>query len=77
MILADFFRAVAQLGDRRFRRVLFLGLILTFALLAGVYALFLGAIQILTPDSLITLARKAAATGSRGGTMPPGGPADR
>ncbi len=33
--------------------------------------------QILTPDSLVTLARKAAATGSRGGTMPPGGPADR
>jgi thiol:disulfide interchange protein len=33
--------------------------------------------QILTPDSLITLARKAAATGSRGGTMPPGGLADR
>lgn len=33
--------------------------------------------QILTPDSLITLARKAAATGSRGGTMPPDGPADR
>lgn len=52
MILADFLRAVGQIGDRRFRRVLFLGLILTFALLAGVYALFLGAIQILTPDSI-------------------------
>ncbi|MDR5651157.1 EI24 domain-containing protein [Ruixingdingia sedimenti] len=51
-MLADFLRAVGQIGDRRFRRVLFLGLILTFALLAGVYALFLGAIQILTPDSI-------------------------
>ncbi|MGH1579224.1 EI24 domain-containing protein [Planktotalea sp.] len=41
MILAAFFKSVAQMGDRRFRRVLFLGVALTIALLVGFYALFL------------------------------------
>jgi uncharacterized protein involved in cysteine biosynthesis len=41
MILSSFFKAVAQMGDPRFRRVLFLGVALTIALLAGFYALFL------------------------------------
>ncbi|MFN3936944.1 MAG: EI24 domain-containing protein [Gemmobacter sp.] len=52
MILTDFLRALRQLGDRRFRRVLWLGLLLTVALLVGVYALFLGAIQWLTPETI-------------------------
>ena len=38
MIFADFFKAVAQLPDPRFRRVLWLGIGLTIALLVGAYA---------------------------------------
>lgn len=41
MILASFLKSVAQMGDPRFRKVLFLGVALTIALLAGFYALFL------------------------------------
>jgi CysZ protein len=41
MILSSFFKAIGQMGDPRFRRVLFLGVALTIALLAGFYALFL------------------------------------
>lgn len=50
MILSDFLRALRQLPDRRFQRVLWLGLALTVALLVAVYALFLGLIQSLTPE---------------------------
>ena len=52
MILSDFMRALGQLGDRRFLRVVILGVVLALCLLAGVYALFLGAIDWLVPDSL-------------------------
>jgi CysZ protein len=41
MILTDFSRALGQLFDPRFRRVLFLGVALTIALLVAVYALFI------------------------------------
>lgn len=41
MILSSFFKAIGQMGDPRLRRVLFLGVALTIALLAGFYALFL------------------------------------
>lgn len=41
MILWSFFKAIGQMGDPRFRRVLLLGVALTIALLAGFYALFL------------------------------------
>ena len=40
MIFASFFKAVAQISDPRFRKVLWLGIGLTFALLVAVYALF-------------------------------------
>ena len=52
MILGDFLRAVRQLGDRRFRRVMWIGLGLTIALLVAVYAAFLWALQSFTPDSI-------------------------
>jgi len=52
MILTAFLRALAQLPDRRFRRVLGLGLALTLALLVAVYALVLWAIQALTGDTV-------------------------
>jgi uncharacterized protein involved in cysteine biosynthesis len=45
VILSSFFTALGQLGDRRFRRVLLLGLVLTVALLVAVYAAFLGFLQ--------------------------------
>ncbi len=52
MILGDFLKAVLQLGDRRFRRVMGLGVLLTLALLVAVYAGFLVLIQTFTPDTI-------------------------
>lgn len=51
MILADFAKALGQMGDARFLRVLTLGVIVAGLVLAAVTALFLGAINILLPDS--------------------------
>ncbi|EBA15865.1 hypothetical protein RSK20926_14579 [Roseobacter sp. SK209-2-6] len=48
MILKAFFLALSQIGDPRFRRVLFLGIGLTFALLVAAYAGFLILIEWLT-----------------------------
>lgn len=50
MIFAAFFQALGQLGDRRFRRVLLLGVLLTLALLVAVYAAFLQLLWWLSPD---------------------------
>lgn len=52
MILGDFLRALGQIGDPRFRRVLWLGLGLTLALLVAIYAATLGLIAVFTPDAL-------------------------
>lgn len=52
MIIGDFLKALGQLGDPRFRRVLALGVLLTLALLFGVYAVFLGIVNWLTPDTV-------------------------
>ncbi|RVT85857.1 hypothetical protein DXV76_08940 [Rhodobacteraceae bacterium CCMM004] len=52
MIVADFLKAVRQLGDPRFRKVLLLGLALTVALLFAAYAAFLGLLNWLTPDQV-------------------------
>ena len=54
MIFSDFAKALAQLGDPRFRRVMLLGLGLTFALLFGIYALVIWAVSLFTPD-VVTL----------------------
>jgi uncharacterized protein involved in cysteine biosynthesis len=45
MIFADFAKALGQMNDRAFRRVLFLGLGLTVALLVAIYAGFLSLIE--------------------------------
>lgn len=45
MIFASFFKALGQLSDPRFRRVFFLGIGLSFALLIAVYAVFLAFLQ--------------------------------
>lgn len=50
MIFSDFWRALGQLGDPRFRRVVFIGLALTVALLFAVYAAFLGLLNWVVPD---------------------------
>jgi len=52
MIFADFAKALRQLTDPRFMRVLFFGIALTIALLFGTYALFLGVINSFAPDTL-------------------------
>lgn len=52
MIFGDFLKALAQLGDRRFRRVLWIGLGLTLALLVAIYAAFLGVADLLLPDTV-------------------------
>lgn len=52
MILSDFLRALGQLGDGRFLRVVLLGIALALALLAGVYAGFLALIEWFTPGSM-------------------------
>lgn len=45
MIFADFFKALGQMDDRAFRRVLFLGLGLTVAMLVAIYAGMLALIE--------------------------------
>lgn len=52
MIFNDFFKALGQIGDPRFRRVLFLGIGLTIALLVATYAGFLWLIDSVDPDGL-------------------------
>lgn len=50
MIFGDFRKALGQIGDPRFRRVLGLGIGLAIALLFAIYAAFLLAIQSFAPD---------------------------
>jgi len=52
MIFADFFKALGQLPDPRFRRVLFLGIGLTLALLIAAYAALLWIIGMIDPSSI-------------------------
>jgi CysZ protein len=52
VIFGAFLQSLGQLGDRRFRRVLVLGILLALALLFAVYAAFLQALWWLTPDSI-------------------------
>ena len=52
VILSAFLRALGQLGDPRFRRVVGLGVLLAIALLFAVYAAFLQLVWWITPDSV-------------------------
>ena len=54
MIVGDFLKAIAQLPDPRFRRVLFLGIGLTFLLLFAVYAIVVYGVALFAPD-VVTL----------------------
>ena len=51
MIFSDFFKALEQLGDRRFRKVLVLGIGLTLGLFLAIYLAFATLIAFLFPDS--------------------------
>ena len=53
MIFNAFFKAVGQIGDRRFRKVLLLGIGVTIALLIGAYAGLLWLIEALTGESTL------------------------
>lgn len=52
VIFSSFFKALGQIGDARFRRVMLLGVLLALALLAGVYAAFLWLIESVVPGSV-------------------------
>lgn len=52
MIFTSFFKAVSQLPDPRFRRVMLLGIGLTVALLVSTYAVLLWVIQTATSDGV-------------------------
>ena len=52
MIFPSFFKALGQIGDPRFRRVMGLGVLLALALLAAVYAGFLVLINSFVPGTI-------------------------
>ena len=52
MIFSDFLKALGQVSDPRFRRVLWLGLALTLALLIVLYAVMMVSITAFVPDSV-------------------------
>ncbi|MDZ4311180.1 MAG: EI24 domain-containing protein [Cypionkella sp.] len=52
MIFSDFAKALSQLGDGRFMRVMLLGVALAAALLTGAYAALLWVIETFTPGSI-------------------------
>lgn len=49
MILGDFLKALGQLGDPRFLRVMLLGVGLSLALLFGIYAALIGVVDLFIP----------------------------
>jgi CysZ protein len=53
VILTDFFKALGQIDDRAFRRVLFLGLGLTIAFLVGLYAAWLALVDVIADGPLV------------------------
>ena len=52
MILGDFLKALGQLGDGRFLRVMVLGVALSLALLFGIYAALIGVVDLFVPGSI-------------------------
>lgn len=52
MIFSAFFQALGQLGDRRFRRVVGLGVLLALALLFAAYVLFVQVVWWISPDTV-------------------------
>lgn len=56
VILSSFFSALGQLGDRRFRRVLMLGIVLTIALLFAAYAGLLWLLDVIGAEAFLAQA---------------------
>ena len=52
MILGDFLKALGQIGDGRFLRVLLIGVALSLALLFGIYAALIWLIDLFVPGSI-------------------------
>jgi len=52
MIFGAFYRAIGQLDDPRFRRIVVIGVLLSVALLVGIYAGLLALIEWLAPDTV-------------------------
>lgn len=52
MILNDFLKALGQIGDGRFLRVMVLGVALSLALLFGIYAVLIGAVDLFVPGRI-------------------------
>ena len=52
MILGDFLKALGQIGDGRFVRVMVRGVALALALLFGIYAALIGVIDLFVPGSI-------------------------
>lgn len=52
MILDDFLKALCQIGDGRFLRVMVLGVALSLALLFGIYAALIGVIDLFVPGTV-------------------------
>ena len=52
MILGDFLKALGQMGDGRFLRVMVLGVGLSLALLFGIYAVLIGVVEVFVPGSI-------------------------
>jgi CysZ protein len=52
MIVGDFLKALGQLGDGRFLRVLLIGVGLSLALLFGIYAALIAVIDLFVPGSI-------------------------
>jgi CysZ protein len=52
MILGDFLKALGQMGDGRFLRVMALGVGLSLALLFGIYAVLIGVVDLFVPGSI-------------------------
>ena len=52
MILGDFLKALGQLGDARFLRVMLLGVALSVALLIGIYAILISLVDLLIPGHI-------------------------
>ncbi len=52
MILGDFLKALGQIGDTRFIRVILLGIVLSLALLFGIYAALIFVVDFFLPGSI-------------------------
>ncbi len=64
LVLTSFFKALGQIGDPRFRRVIWLGLLLTIALLVAAYAVLLWVLDtFIGPDAYFEVLGRVVSIG--------------